>query len=374
MKNNLDGCFWAIIGLMLLGTSGCVRSTSPSSFVVTSWGGAYGISQEKAYIKPFQEEHPDKKIELITGSFTAINDLRYQAKQNAIIWDVVDMLPGAAMVACDEGLLVEIDLDKDLYPAPDGTPASKDFYPALQLSKTSKNCFVPMVAYSTHFAYPTGQWGEKHPTELADFFDLKKFPGKRGLFKGATNNLEWALLADGVLPDQLYQTLSTSEGKKRAFAKLDTIKDHIVWWEKGIEPGIFLKEKQVAMTSIYNGRSYQAEIEQGQSISTLWDWQSLELEGWVIPKGTPDLELALEFIRYSSNTPALARQASYIAHGPARRSSIPFVGKHYTSGKDMLPYIPTTPERMSRSLVPDAIWWVDNEDEMERLFNTWLKH
>ena len=49
-------------------------------------------------------------------------------------------------------------------------------------------------------------------------------------------NLEFALMADGVPRDEVYATLDTPEGVSRAFRKLDTIKDQVVWWEAGAQP------------------------------------------------------------------------------------------------------------------------------------------
>ena len=71
------------------------------------------------------------------------------------------------------------------------------------------------------------------PTTAADFFDLEKFPGKRGLWRSPKHNLEFALIADGVPVDQIYNALSSEQGIQRAFAKLDTIKSEVVWWEAG---------------------------------------------------------------------------------------------------------------------------------------------
>ena len=48
--------------------------------------------------------------------------------------------------------------------------------------------------------------------------------------------LEMALMGDGVPAAEVYDLLGTEEGVKRAFAKLDTIKDHVVWWEAGAQP------------------------------------------------------------------------------------------------------------------------------------------
>jgi len=71
---------------------------------------------------------------------------------------------------------------------------------------------------------------------MADFFNTKKFPGKRGLRKSPKANLEMALVADGVAAADVYDVLATSEGVDRAFAKLDSIKDSVVWWESGAQP------------------------------------------------------------------------------------------------------------------------------------------
>ncbi|KAG1702901.1 NAD-dependent protein deacetylase [Nymphon striatum] len=95
------------------------------------------------------------------------------------------------------------------------------------------------------------------PKTMADFFDTAKFPGKRGLRKGAKVNLEFALIADGVAAADVYSVLETPEGVDRAFAKLDTIKGDVVWWEAGAQPPQMLADGEVALTTAYNGRIFQ---------------------------------------------------------------------------------------------------------------------
>ncbi|WP_374591524.1 extracellular solute-binding protein [Novosphingobium sp.] len=74
------------------------------------------------------------------------------------------------------------------------------------------------------------------PTSWADFFDLEKYPGNRGMGAGGQGiiaNMQYALIADGVKPEELYPL-----DIERALAKLSTIKDNLVLWEaspKGIE-------------------------------------------------------------------------------------------------------------------------------------------
>ena len=51
--------------------------------------------------------------------------------------------------------------------------------------------------------YNKKKWpGEHHPKSWADFWDVKKFPGTRGLRRSAKYTLEIALLADGVAPGE----------------------------------------------------------------------------------------------------------------------------------------------------------------------------
>ena len=191
-----------------------------TDLVVVSWGGAYTASQQKAYHEPYMKENPGIKILNDDSASEGVAKLRAQAEAGNITWDLVDMVAADAIIACDEGLVLEFDHDDLLAPAPDGTPASKDFFDG-----TLMDCFIPQIVYSTTFGYRTDKFAGEQPDSLEDVFDLAKFPGKRSLEKKPIGNLEWALIADGVPADQVYDVLSTPEGVNRAFAKLDTIKD-----------------------------------------------------------------------------------------------------------------------------------------------------
>ncbi len=88
----------------------------------------------------------------------------------------------------------------------------------------------------------------------SDFWDVAKYPGKRGLRKGVRGNLEIALLADGVAPGDVYKTLATNDGVDRAFRKLDQLKPYIVWWSSGAEAAHILSSGDVLMTSAPSGQ------------------------------------------------------------------------------------------------------------------------
>ena len=68
------------------------------------------------------------------------------------------------------------------------------------------------MVWATVVAYDNEAVGSNPPGGLADFFDVKKYPGKRGLRRDPWVIMEWALMADGVAPDKVYETLATEEG------------------------------------------------------------------------------------------------------------------------------------------------------------------
>ena len=125
---------------------------------------------------------------------------------------------------------------------------------------------------------------------------MKKWPCKRGLHTWAQANIEMALVADGVDPKKVYEVMSTEEGINRAFKKLDTIKDHVVFWSSGAKPLELVKSGEVCMSVAYNGRIGAAVLSEGEKFVTMWDGQVLEEEWIAVVKGSPNKETAFNFV------------------------------------------------------------------------------
>ncbi len=348
-------------------SAGVSVATAATDLVVVSWGGAYTKSQQLAYHEPWMKKNPGINIINDDSAAEGAAKLRAQSEAGNVTWDLVDAVGADAIALCDEGLIEEINFDKDLAAAPDGTPASKDFGDMIV-----SPCFIPQIVYSTTFGYRTDKVGSTPPSSINDVFDLKKYPGKRALQKVPLYNLEWALIADGVDPAKVYDVLDTEAGVDRAFKKLDTIKDHVVWWTKGAQPGQLLADGEVVMASAYNGRLFAAIAENNQPIGMMWDYQGLDLDGWVVPKGAPHKKEVMEYLRFATDTQRLADQAKYISYGPARASSAPMVGKHAVLGIDMKPHMPTNPANSKHTLLTNFEWWADRRTELSERLEAWL--
>lgn len=338
--------------------------SAQADVTVMSWGGSYGAAQTEGHLKPFTAS---------TGIATTMVDsenpatpIKAMVEANNVTIDVASLEYADAIRLCDEGVLEPI--DPAILPAGnDGTPAMDDFLPG-----AVTECGVSTDIWATVFAYDTTKFPNGGPTTAADFFDLEKFPGKRGLRKGAKAVLEFALMADGVPPAEVYATLGTPEGIDRAFAKLDTIKSEVVWWEAGAQAPQILADGEVVMTTAYNGRIFSAQIAEGKPFQIVWDGQIYENEMYVIPKGAPNMEEAKQFIAYATSTDGLRQQAQWISYGPARKSALaePLI---FNDGKtEMATHLPTYPDNMKNALESNWEFWVDRDAELNERFNAWL--
>lgn len=345
--------------------AGFAFAASAQEVVVMSWGGAYTKSQVEAYHKPFTALTGIKVISVDADN--PATPIKAQVEAGNVTIDVADVEYSDAIRLCDEGLLEEIDLSM-LPAAPDGTPASEDF-----VDGALTECAVANIVWSTVMAYNTENVSGT-PTTIADFFDTATYPGKRGLRRGAKATLEMALMADGVPASEVYEVMETEAGIDRAFAKLDTIKGDIIWWEAGAQPPQLLADGEVVMTTAYNGRIFNAAVAEGQPFEIVWDGQILDFDLFVVPKGAPNKEAAMQFIAFSTDTQRLADQASWISYGPARKSSGAMVGLYSDGVTEMAPHMPTSEAAMVNALTNDFEFWADRSTDLNERFNAWLSN
>ncbi len=351
--------------LLILSTAlTSIAFAAQADVTVMSWGGAYGAAQTEAHVKPWAAATGNAAV--MVDSDDPSGPIKAMVEAGNVTIDVASVEYAAAIRLCDEGMLEVI--DPAMLPAGnDGTPAMDDFLPG-----AVTECGVSTDIWANVFAFDNTKLTGTVPTTAADFYDLAKFPGKRGLRKGAKGNLEFALMADGVAPADVYAALLTPEGVDRAFAKMDSIKADVVWWEAGAQPPQLLADGEVVMTTAYNGRIFNAAVTEGKPFQIVWDGQTYENESYVVPKGAPNKDLAMAFIAYATSTDGLRAQAQNISYGPPRKSSM----KDELLFKDgktvMAPHLPTAPENLTNALATDSAFWVDHDAELNERFQAWL--
>ncbi|MFY8125840.1 MAG: ABC transporter substrate-binding protein [Hydrogenophaga sp.] len=319
-----------------------------STLTVVNFGGANGAAQKKAYFEPFEKTGAGKVVAVEYNGEQAKIKAMVEAKK--VTWDVVEVESPDLNRGCDEGLFEKLDWSKV------GNKA--DFQKA-----AVHECGVGTFVWSTVMAYNADKI-KNAPTSWADFWDTKKYAGKRGMRKGARYNLEFALMADGVKPADVYKVLATKAGADRAFAKLTALKPNIQWWEAGAQPPQFLVAGDVAMTTAYNGRIDAAQRE-GKNLQISWTGGIYDLDFWVMPKGTPNKDLAHKFIAMASSPAAQAEYAKNISYGPTNNKALALLDAK------VLNLLPTSAANSKNALQFNIGFWSDQGEALEKRFSAW---
>ncbi len=327
---------------------------------VTTWPGEYGHAQRAALIEPYRDvAHVNMHANEWEGDLA---ELSRSIANHDYKGDVIDFELPKAIEACRMGLLEKFDA-ASLPPGIDGAPAAHDF-----VKGALGECWVASVAYSQAIIFAKNKFEGGQPATAADFFDLARFPGPRAMKQGAKFNLELALLADGVAPQDIYKTLETEAGVARAFRKLGTLKPGLIWWRAAGEPAKLVRSGQAAFSTVLNGDIFDARADMP---GVIWDRQLYEFDVFAVPKDNPNKAMAMDFIRYATGSRPLARMANRIAYGPARRSALPLVGENPELHVAMRPFLPTASANFRTAFAVDDGWWLTHGAALEARFAAW---
>ena len=329
-----------------------------------SWGGGYSASQQKAYV----DTYSSGDVNMISYN-GGLGEVRAQVESGSVQWDIVDVLASDARIGCDEGLFEELDRSMFL-PSPDGVAMDDD-----TMVPVPNDCVVPQIWWSYVPFHHADTFTGDQPSTMQDFFDLEKFPGKRGIHTWASAITEMALYADGVAIDDIYDVLGTQAGQDRAFAKLDTIKDHVVFWSAGSKPLDLVNSGEVSMSLAYNGRIGGAVLNDGADYVTVWDGQVLEEEWLVLLTGAPNRDEAIQFLIHASTSQAQAEQAKWINYGPMRTSGLDIMlagEPWFNTGVAIMEHMPNTDEHMKGGILANPDFWADSGQAINDRYAAWM--
>ena len=333
-----------LAGAML---AAAVSTVSAQTVNVVSFGGAYQEGQSKALFQPAAKA---MNISVKEETYTGIGDLRLKMKAGANTWDVVTSGSGSAARAGAEGLLEKLD-----YKVIDVS----SFFPGF----AGEYC-VGGDVFSTVLAWNTKTYGDKGPQSWADFWDVKKFPGKRSYRKGVAGALEPALMADGVPPNKVYEVLSAPGGIERAIRKIKELKPHIaVWWSSGAQHAQLMKDGEVDMVTGWNGR-FDVVAKDGGKVAYTYNQGLLDYDCYGIPKDAPNKAQAMKFLAEIVKPAYQAEFTKYITYGPTNK-------KAYDLGTIDAAYaqrLPSHPDNVAKQIPVNLEWYIKNEARAAELY------
>lgn len=316
------------------------KAPAGTTLTFTSYGGAYQEAQRKGWLEPYSALTGVTFQESEESSNATI---KAQVEAGQVTWDIVD-------VGNDFGLDAQADLLEPL----DYTKIRKDEI----LDRFAGTYRVADITYGVVLGYNTEKTAGQVPAGWADFFDTTKFPGKRGMWDYSSGGIfEIALLADGVAPKDLYPL-----DLDRAVKKLDTIKDDIVFWGSGAESQDLIGKGEVAMTMIWNGRAYSAKNVDNKPVEIQWNDQIVTADYFVVPKGTPNKDLAMDFIAWATCKENNAAPSKYIPYGPTNKLA--------TADPSKIAELSVSNINDSTAYFDDT-WVVDNAQLLEDAYQEW---
>lgn len=317
------------------------------ALTVISFGGTNKVAQAKAFYEPWEAQGHGR---IIAGEYNGeMARLKVMVDTHSVDWDLVEVeLPELAR-GCDEGLFEPL-------------PADLLGAPSQYLEGAIQPCGAGFFIWSTVLAYNADKLNPA-PTGWVDFWDLKKYPGKRGLRKTAKFSLEFALMADGVAPADVYKVLASKAGQDRAFAKLEQIKPSIQWWEAGAQPAQYLASGDVVMSAGYSGRIIAAQKD--SNLRVVWNGGIYDFDAWAMPKGARHVDQALQFIKFSFETTQQQHFAQAIAYGPATLAALPLLPASVEQN------LPNTAAHLAQQVQNDSVFWADYGEALEQRFNAW---
>ena len=272
---------------------------------------------------------------MIDTSGPTAGKIRAMVESRKVTWDVCDSGPGTTLELGALGLLEEID------------------YGIVDRAKVTDPKFtfkwgIANYTFSFVLGYDTTKFKDDPPKSWADFWDVRKYPGKRTMW--ASNILgicESALLADGVPRDRIYPM-----DVDRALRKLKEIKPHLIGWKSGAQSEELLRTGEVVMGNVWNTRANLLNRETNGRIDWTWNQGILAPGVWVVPKGNPaGRETAMRFIASSQIPERQVTLLRLMGQGPVNPAAASLVPA------DLAKINPSSPENVAKQVIFDGEWY-----------------
>jgi putative spermidine/putrescine transport system substrate-binding protein len=317
----------------------------PDRIVINDSGGEMQNAMRRIFYSEFEKRYG---IKVINTSPVDLGKQQAMVRSGNVEWTVTEIGGEDAIRAEQSGLLEPLDhkiIDFSQFPE----------------NLRDRKFVFPKAVYSTVMGYRTDVFKDGNaPKSWAEFWDVQKFPGPRTMQDSPTDNLEFALLADGVPADKLYPL-----DLDRAFKKMDQIKKHVaVWWTTGAQSAQVLIDKEAVLGTAWNGRYYSL-IKEGAPIKIEWNQGAIKESAYAIPKGAKDAYWGQKFLALAAEPKPQGLYADIIGYPGLNLEAI-----KYTDPK-VAPFLPTNPEYLPKQFWTNLAWWNENGAAVKERWARW---
>jgi putative spermidine/putrescine transport system substrate-binding protein len=309
--------------------------------VLCNWGGAAVEAFQKAFGEPFTAKSGIKVA--IDGAGPTTGAIRAMVEAGQVTWDATDGGMVDAVVLGKGGFVEPID------------------YAIVDKSKVGPGMAaefgIANYVFANVLAYDKSKVGAAPPSSWADFFDLDKYPGKRTMCKWIQGQLEAALLADGVKPEEMYPL-----DVDRAFKKLEPLLPHLIFWEGGAQSQQLFRDGEVVMGNVWHTRANLLHKENADRFTWTWNENIFFASAWSVPKGNPAGKAVFEFINSSLDPEGQITLLRLMGNGPSNPAAQAMMTPEDRAVD------PATPDNAKTHLVVDAAYYAENEAELQNRF------
>ncbi|MGY4257775.1 putative spermidine/putrescine transport system substrate-binding protein [Bradyrhizobium sp. USDA 4516] len=217
---------------------------------------------------------------------------------------------------------------------------------------------VPINSAAGSIGYDPSR-SKNPPRNFAQFWDVKNFPGRRALRRRVIENLEMALVADGVAPSNLYPL-----DVDRAFKSLDRIKPHVTrWYATSPEGASLIQTKEVDYAYTYTNRVRVAN-ESGVSISISMDQCIIIPTYNSVLRGSPNKEASMQLLEFITRPEQQISYCNAFGLAPAVKDA------YQRLDEKTRRWLPDSED--PKMIFFDWVYWGDHMAALTKRFEEWL--
>lgn len=340
------------VGFVASSLAVTVPAFAKGEVVFASWGGSFQDALRSAMLEPAASA---LNVTVKEDTTNGIQDVRAQITAGAVAWDVTEQDLPSCETLSREGSLEPID-----YSIVDTTGIPEELI---------HENYIGFINFTKVIAYRKDAFGENGPSNWAEFWDLGKFPGKRGMHGKVNYNLEAALMADGVPMQDVYGVLATDAGVKRAWSKLGEIAPEVtVWYRGGSQSAQLLRDGEVDVIHMGHNR-VESVIASGIDVAYAFEGGTMDIDCLLVPKGAPNKENAMRLINELLSAEAQARLSVTMPLGPVNTGA-------FDTGiisEEIALRVNTHPKNYDKQLLVDPNFYIGQLGELTEQFDTLIQ-